>query len=127
MMEDLLSLEELEPELARPGEPILVAFSADGWRPSEAMLERVRPIAKGAGIKLVMADPMEAAVAYRVFTLPTLLLFSGGEERVRIQGVRGRKAILRKLGPWLGSSRETEREAVPPSLDFVLPEKSAAR
>jgi hypothetical protein len=108
MREYPLSLEELETELARPGEPILVAFGADGWRPSEAMLERVRPIAEDAGIRMVMADPIRAAIAYRLFTLPTLLLFSRGEERVRIQGMRGRRAILRKLGPWLESSQQRD-------------------
>lgn len=122
-----MSLEELESELTRAGEPILLAFGADGWRPSEAMLERVRPIAEGAGIRLVTGDPVEAVVAYRLFTLPTLLLFSGGEERVRIQGVRGRRALLRKLGPWLGPTRETEGEAIPPGLRLGLPEESGAR
>lgn len=127
MSEDSLSLEELESEPARPGEPILLAFGADGWRPSEAMLERVRPIAESAGIRLVTADPGEAAVAYPLFTLPTLLLFSAGEERVRIQGVRGSKAIVRKLGPWLGPGRETGQEVSPRGLRIELREKSGAR
>lgn len=128
MREDPLSLEELESELTRAGEPILLAFGADGWRPSEDMLERVRPIAEGAGIRLVTADPVEAAVAYRLITLPTLVLFSGGAERARIQGVRGSRAILRKLGPcWLGPSQQTDRTAIPPGARIGIPEKSEAR
>lgn len=127
MREDPLSLEELESELTRAGEPILLAFGADGWRPSEAMLERGRPIAEGAGIRLVTADPVEAAVAYRLITLPTLVLFSGGAERARIQGVRGSRAILRKLGPWLGPSQQTDRTAIPPGARIGIPEKSGAR
>lgn len=104
--EQMLTLKELESELAASDGPLLVAFLADGWRPSDRTFDHVKALADDAGIKLVVADPMEAAAAHRLMTLPTFLLFSGAREQLRIQGARSRRSIDHQLGPAVQLSQE---------------------
>jgi thioredoxin 1 len=48
--------------------------------------------------KLNVDDNPDTARRYGVMSIPTLILFVGGEERARVVGAKPKDAILRELG-----------------------------
>jgi thioredoxin 1 len=47
--------------------------------------------------KLNVDDNPDTALQWGVMSIPTLVLFSGGEERDRVIGARGKQDIVRTL------------------------------
>jgi thioredoxin 1 len=66
-----------------------------------------------AGHLLVLAMEVDenpyTAARYQIMSMPTLVLFRGGEEKVRIVGAKSRMAILRELAPHLPREAPTPR------------------
>ncbi|GLY31779.1 thioredoxin domain-containing protein [Kineosporia sp. NBRC 101731] len=93
--------------LASP-RPVLVDFSA-GWCPPCQMIEPVlEQIAtdEAARLRVLTVDVDENPVVadlYAVTSMPTLVLFRGGQEVARVQGVKPRELILAELRPWLSA------------------------
>ena len=90
-------------DVLRADGPVLVDFHADWCRPcqlldpvldqlAEAWSERIRIV------KLDVETNPHAANRYGVRSIPTLVLFDGGEERDRLVNVIRRQAIEGRLG-----------------------------
>jgi thioredoxin 1 len=85
---------------------VLVDFWADWCVPCHMVAPVVEEIAREESARLkvakldVDANP-ETARRYNVMSIPTLIVFSGGEERARVVGARGKDQILREIQPHL--------------------------
>jgi thioredoxin 1 len=51
--------------------------------------------------KLNIDDHPAVAQRYGIMSIPTLMLFVGGEERARVVGARGKDALLKEVEPHL--------------------------
>src|SRR5438876_2440117 len=86
--------------------PVLVDFWAEWCVPCHMVSPVVEEIAqeKGDGLavaKLNVDDNPQTARQFGVMSIPTLILFVGGEEKARVVGARGKDAILREIEPQL--------------------------
>src|SRR5919198_1302854 len=88
--------------------PVLVDFWADWCVPCHMVSPVVEEIAqeKGGGLvvaKLNVDDNPQTAKQFGVMSIPTLILFKGGEEKARVVGARGKDAILREIEPQIAA------------------------
>jgi thioredoxin len=86
--------------------PVLVDFWAEWCVPCHM----VSPVVEEIGVekadalrvaKLNIDDNPEVTRKYGVMSIPSLILFVGGEEVARIVGARGKDALLKELDPHL--------------------------
>jgi thioredoxin len=86
--------------------PVLVDFTAAWCPPCQMIAPVLEVIAAGEAQRLrvvsvdVDANPVVADL-YQVTAMPTLVLFVGGREVARINGVRPRESIMREIEPHL--------------------------
>jgi thioredoxin 1 len=94
--------QEFETRILRSEKPVLVDFWADWCVPCHM----VSPVVEEIGIdkadkmsvaKLNVDDNPNTAQRYGVMSIPTLILFVGGEERARVVGAKPKDAILREI------------------------------
>jgi thioredoxin 1 len=94
--------QEFETEILKSEKPVLVDFWADWCVPCHM----VSPVVEEIGIdkaenmkvaKLNVDDNPNTAQRYGVMSIPTLILFIGGEERARVVGAKPKDAILREI------------------------------
>ena len=86
--------------------PVLVDFWAEWCVPCHMVSPVVEAIGaeKGDGLrvaKLNIDDNPEVTRRYGVMSIPSLILFVGGEEVARVVGARGKDALLKELDPHL--------------------------
>ena len=86
--------------------PVLVDFWADWCVPCHMLAPVVDEIAsEKAGalrvMKLNIDESPAMAQRYGVMSIPTLILFKGGEERARMVGAQGKDKILAQVDPLL--------------------------
>jgi thioredoxin 1 len=86
--------------------PVLVDFWAEWCVPCHM----VSPVVEQIGVekaealrvaKLNIDDNPEVTRKYGVMSIPSLILFVGGEEVARVVGARGKDALLKELDPHL--------------------------
>lgn len=90
-----------ETEVLKSDTPVLVDIWADGCPPCRMMSPTIDALAEEYGGrakvgKLKLEDNMRTAAKYRVRSVPTLLVFKGGDVVSQKVGALG-KAELRKL------------------------------
>ena len=84
--------------------PVLVDFWAPWCRPCAAIEPHLKAIAAETGAKLVRVDidaQLGVPARYGVLSLPTVTLFSGGEPRATVHGLRSREHYGRAFADWL--------------------------
>jgi thioredoxin 1 len=86
--------------------PVLVDFWAEWCVPCHMVSPVVEEIGLDKGQELKVAklnidENPEATRTYGVMSIPSLILFKGGEEVARVIGARPKDAILRDLEPHL--------------------------
>jgi thioredoxin 1 len=96
-----------EAEVLESPRPVLVDVWADWCPPCRMVAPVVDAIAAGqqGKLKLVMvnADEQPAVTRrYGIMSLPTLLLFVDGVEKLRLVGARPKPAIMAELAQFLG-------------------------
>ena len=96
--------QDFQTEVLSSERPVLVDFWAEWCVPCHMVSPVVEEIARDhaetmKAVKLNVDDNPETARRFGVLSIPTLILFAGGEERARVVGARGKEAILREIQP----------------------------
>jgi thioredoxin 1 len=84
--------------------PVMVDFWAEWCVPCHMVSPVVEEIGNDKAESLSVAkmnvdENPETARAFAVMSIPTLIVFKGGEEKARVVGARGKEAILREIDP----------------------------
>jgi thioredoxin 1 len=95
-----------ERDVLRAERPVVVDFWAPWCRPCDAVTELLEELEREAAAvtfaKLDIDASPETAARYDVLSIPTVIVFAGGEPRETVVGARSRKHFARALAPWLG-------------------------
>lgn len=87
--------------------PVIVEFGAPWCRPCKAIEPALTEIAAGAAgrVRLVKLD-IDANLGtpgrYGILSIPTVILFAGGEARETLVGPHGKSRYARTFAPYLG-------------------------
>ncbi len=93
-----------EAEVLHADGPVVVDFWAPWCKPCDAIEPHLTGIAADTGVRLVRVNVDEnvgAASRYGVLSLPTVILFAGGEARATVIGARPRAHFERVFAEWL--------------------------
>ncbi len=86
--------------------PVLVDFWAEWCVPCHMVSPAVEELGNEQGglsvAKLNVDENPEATRQYGVMSIPSLILFKGGQEVGRVVGARPKEAILKEIEPHLG-------------------------
>ncbi len=99
-----VSDEKFQTEVLDSDRPVLVDFWADWCVPCHMVSPVVEEIArqhadKLKALKLNIDDNPRTTRQFGVMSIPTLIVFKGGQEKARVVGARGKDAILREIEP----------------------------
>jgi len=93
-----------EAEVLRADGPVVVEFGAPWCKPCEAIAPLLEALAAEHGLALVSLD-IDANLAtpsrYGVLSVPTTILFAGGEARATVVGAQPRRRFERAFAEWL--------------------------
>lgn len=99
---------EWETQVLNAEKPVLVDFWADWCVPCHMVSPIVEEIGQErssdiAVAKLNVDDNPETARRYGVMSIPTLILFKGGEEKARVVGAQSKESILGQIETHVGA------------------------
>ena len=99
---------EFEQKVLQSDKPVLIDFWADWCVPCHMVSPVVEEIGQEKGeslrvAKLNIDENPEVTRRYGVMSIPTLMLFKGGEEKARVVGARGKEALLKEIDPHLAA------------------------
>jgi thioredoxin 1 len=96
--------QDFEEKVLKSDKPVLVDFWAEWCVPCHMVSPVVEEIARDHAEQLLVGklnvdDNPDTARRFGVLSIPTLIVFKGGEEKARVVGARGKDAILREIEP----------------------------
>ena len=105
-MSDLAHVNEgdFQREVLEAGQPVLVDFTAVWCAPCKMLDPLVRQLAqewdgKVKVVKLDVDENPDLAMHYQVMSVPTLMLFIGGQPSQRLSGYQPKDKIVARFGP----------------------------
>jgi thioredoxin 1 len=89
--------------------PVIVDFWAPWCRPCKAVRPVLEQLEAENGGRIAFAavdidENPELASRYEVLSIPTVILFEGGEPRQTLVGARPRRHFEQAFGAWLGGT-----------------------
>ena len=99
---------DFEDRVLGAGVAVLVDFWAEWCVPCHMVSPVVDEIGRDKGERLQVAklnidENPNVTRRYGVMSIPTLMLFKGGEEVARVVGARGKDALLKELDPHISA------------------------
>lgn len=99
-----LTPQNFEGEVLKSNVPVLVDFWAEWCGPCKMIAPIVDELSKELAGKLKVTklnvdDAQELAAKYNIMSIPTLLLFKGGEPVEQIVGAMSKDQLLEKINP----------------------------
>ncbi len=101
---DEVTDETFAAEVLESPEPVIVDFWAPWCKPCEAIEPHLRAIAEERGVRLVKLNIDESLATpsrHGVLSLPTVILFAGGEARATVYGAQSRAQYEQAFAPHL--------------------------
>jgi thioredoxin len=96
--------DSFEQEVLRSERPVIVDFTAPWCAPCHAIAPTLEELARESGLGLVSVDVDEnpaTAARYSVLSLPTVILFAGGEPRATVYGARPKRHFAKAFAGYL--------------------------
>ena len=105
-----LSTSTFDETVVASDKPVVVDFWAEWCGPCKVIAPILTEIAEETDGQVTIAkvnvdDNPELAMRYNVMSIPTLLVFSGGEVHKRLVGAKGKSQLLQELDEFLVTSR----------------------
>jgi thioredoxin len=105
-----LSTTTFDETVVAADKPVIVDFWAEWCGPCKMIAPILGELADELSDKAIVAkvnvdDNPELAMRYNVMSIPTLLVFSGGEVHKRLVGAKGKSQLLQELDEFLVTSR----------------------
>jgi thioredoxin 1 len=101
-MADAIKTDDFEKEVLQSEQPVLVDFWAEWCGPCHAIAPVLDQIAEERGdlrvVKLNIDEEPAVAQRYGVMSIPTLILFKGGEPAAAAVGAMPKSMLEEKLG-----------------------------
>jgi thioredoxin 1 len=105
-----LSTTTFDETVVAADKPVIVDFWAEWCGPCKVIAPILGELAEELSDQAIVAkvnvdDNPELAMRYNVMSIPTLLVFSGGEVHKRLVGAKGKSQLLQELDEFLVTSR----------------------